>query len=106
MSSLESGRLLSVVCVVVLLACEGIRYQCCHGYCSQLYLANGPYGLMAGPPGLSLSRVASPTCPKSGRNWEVALATLVIFTYYCLLCVCYFCVWTFKLACQSLHFLS
>ena len=101
-----SGRLSSIVCVV-LLACKGIRSQCCHGYCSQLNLANGPYRLMAGPPGLSLSRVASPSRPKSGRNWEVTLATLVIFICYSLLlCVCCFCVWSFKLACHSWSFLG
>ena len=52
-SSLECGRLSSIMCVV-LLVCEGIRSQCCHGYCSQLYVANGPYRLMASPPDLTL----------------------------------------------------
>ena len=41
--------------------------------------ANGPYRLMAGPPGLSLTRTANPFRPRSGRRCRGHLSLLVFF---------------------------
>ena len=54
---------------------HGIWPGCHSGLC----LAYGPYRLMASPPDLSLCRMASLYCTKSGGNSELSLANWSFF---------------------------